>query len=367
MEEQAPEWPPGTAPGLTALGAAVESWRRLGERYGAQVRELPPAQGPEQRAAAIELLLQVDDRRGAWEATLAWLQQALAAMPRRGPAAELLPVELLRCLADVAERSGDQILLERLWSGLERLAPPLPAAGVLPLVGVPVLNRPDLLERLLASLDRPVGTLAIVDNSGERGDADAEALRALLGRLEREGHPGVERVRVARPFGNGGVAAAWNQILLGFPEAALALIVNNDVVLAPGVLAGALERLDPERPQFLPLLPGGDAFSAFLITALAWDRVGLFDESFHPAYCEDLDYRERLQACRQVEQLDGRFAHDAMAALNPGRSATIGSDPELERANRRTFQLNRLWYLYRRRPSQGGSGRWSRRWLSRWP
>jgi hypothetical protein len=278
----------------------------------------------------------------------------------------MLPVELLRCLADVVERSGDQVLLELLWRGLERLAPPLPAAGVLPLVGVPVLNRPDLLERLLASLDVPVGTLAIVDNSGGRHDADAVELRQLLERLEREGCPGVERVRVARAFGNGGVAAAWNQILLGFPEAALALIVGNDVVLAPGVLAQALERLDPERPQFLSLLPGGDAFSAFLITALAWDRLGLFDASFHPAYCEDLDYRDRLQGCPEVAWLDGGFAHGAMAALNPERSATIGSDPALERANRRTFQLNRLWYLYRRRPPLGGRGHWRRRWLAGW-
>ncbi len=354
------------APERISLAAAVEAWRQLGQRYRDQLQALEPAGRDAERAAGIDLLLELGDRSAAWQAALVWLQQALAQMPRRGCAEELLPAELLRCLADVVERSGDQVLLELFWRGLERFSPPLPAAGVLPLVGVAVLNRPDLLRRLLASLDVPVGTLAIVDNSGGRHDADAVELRALLERLEREGTPGVGQVRVARAFGNGGVAAAWNQILLGFPEAAVALIVGNDVVLAPGVLAQALERLDPERPQFLALLPGGDAFSAFLLTALTWDRVGLFDAGFHPAYCEDLDYRDRLQACPELEWLDGSFAHPAMAALNPGRSATIGSDPALERANRRTFQLNRLWYLYRRRPPLGGSGHWRRRWLSRW-
>jgi hypothetical protein len=275
--------------------------------------------------------------------------------------------DLLRCLADLVERSSDQGLLTVFWQGMERFAPPLPAKGVLPLLGVPVLNRVDLLEALLASLDVPVGTLAIVDNSGGgRRDDDARALRQRLDALEREGHAGIGRVRVARAFGNGGVAAAWNQILLSFPEAAVALIVNNDVVFAPGVLAAALGRIDAERAQFMPLLPAPASFSAFLITALAWDRVGLFEEGFYPAYCEDLDYQNRLQACDELEWIVDRGIQQALAPLNPTQSATIASDPALAAANRRSFQLNRLWYLYRGRPLQRGSGQWRRRWLSQW-
>jgi hypothetical protein len=352
--------PPGN---LDGLAAAIEAWRQLGERYGQQLEGLPPPAAAGGRAQVVRQLLRLGDRAGARRWVVAWLRQELARL--EGP--ESLPAELLKAVADVAEATSDQGLLEFFWQGLEALLPPPPAAGVLPLLGVPVLNRPDLLERLLASLDVPVTTLAIVDNSGGRDDADARALRALLTRLEGEGWPGVERVQVARAFGNGGVAAAWNQILLGFPEAALALIVNNDVVLAPGALAEALARLDPGRPQFLPLLPAGDAFSAFLITALAWDRVGLFDDSFHPAYCEDLDYRDRLRACPALEWIHLEPVQAAMAALNPQRSATIGSDPALAAANRRSYQLNRLWYLSRRRPDISRSGRWRQRWLCRWP
>jgi hypothetical protein len=320
--------------------------------------------------ALVELLLRLGDLDGARRLVVPWLREAQAAL--QGPAAAgahdgALDPDLLRCVGDVVERSGDQALLELFWRGLEALQPPPSAPGVLPLLGVPVLNRPDLLERLLSSLDVPVTTLAIVDNSGDRDDADAHALRRLLAQLEAQGWPGVERVRVARAFGNGGVAAAWNQILLGFPEAGLALIVNNDVVLAPGVLAEALRHIDPCQPQFLPLLAGGDAFSAFLITALAWNQVGLFDDSFHPAYCEDLDYRDRLRACRSVQWLTLHGINAAMAELNRERSATIGSDPVLAEANRRSYQINRLWYLSRRRPDITRSGRWSQRWLCRWP
>jgi hypothetical protein len=353
---------------LAALAAAVETWHERGRRYGEQVKAIgtrPSADGHD-RAASIDQLLRLGDRRGARDLVLGWLHQELAVLPSRCAAEAVFPVELLRCLADVVERTSDQTLLEVFWRGIERIAPPLPRPGVLPLLGVPVLNRPDLLERLLDSLDVPVGTLAIVDNSGGREGPDALELRRLLQQLETSGWPGVEQVRVARSFGNAGVAAAWNQILLAFPDASVALIANNDVVLAPGVLETALHRLDPDRPQFLPLLPEGQAFSAFLITALAWDRIGLFDDTFHPAYCEDLDYRDRLLASEHVNVLDGGFAHAAMAAMNPEVSATIGSDQELARSNRRSYQLNRLWYLHRRRQYGAAPGQWKRRWLTHW-
>ena len=138
---------------------------------------------------------------------------------------------------------------------------------------------------------------------------------------------------------------------------------------APGVLAAALERIDTDRAQFLPLLPGERAFSAFVLTALAWDAVGLFDERFHPAYCEDLDYRDRLLACSAVDRLDGGFAHASMLAGNPEESATLRRDPALAAKNRRSFALNRLWYLHRARGPGSvlvHSGEWRQRWFSRW-
>lgn len=354
---------------LSVLAASVTSWQELGRRYGDRIKAIQGSTDQataEERAAAIDLLLQLGDLAGARQAVVSWLLEWFRAMPLRGSGRDVLQPELLRCLADVVERSSDQALLQLFWQGLERLLPPSSAAGVLPLVGVPVLNRPDLLEALISSLDLPVDTMAIVDNSGGRDDSDALELRHLLKTLEEEPPAGIGQVRVARAFGNGGVAAAWNQILLGFPQAAVALIVNNDVVMAPGVLTMAMERIDLDRPQILSLLPGPAAFSAFLITALAWDRIGLFDEGFYPAYCEDLDYLERVRGCADLEWIGAEDLHRVMAPLNTSQSATISSDPSLAAANHRSFQLNRLWSLYQRRPRLVGSAQWRRRWLSQW-
>ena len=173
-------------------------------------------------------------------------------------------------------------------------------------------------------------------------------------------------MRVARPFTNQGVAASWNAILTSFPEAAFTLLVNNDVVFAPGVLARVIERIDPSRPQFLPLLPAPQEFSAFAITPAAWDRVGLFDANFHPAYCEDIDYAERLRACDAVAWITPDDLQRLQQRANPTASATITSDPRLEACNRTTFLLNSLWLHSQRRLEQPHRGTWMRRWLSQW-
>jgi hypothetical protein len=171
---------------------------------------------------------------------------------------------------------------------------------------------------------------------------------------------------VARSFGNAGVAASWNQILRAFPGAPLALLANNDVQFAPGVLAAAISRMHVGKPQFMGLLPVPQQFSAFLITAPCWDRIGLFDASFHPAYCEDLDYLDRLRANPTISWPEASDLQQLMAAVNPNSSATIMSDPELAERNRISFALNRLWWLSHRRLRHDPRGTWLRQWLMEW-
>ncbi len=316
------------------------------------------------RAAAVQGALQAQQFPEARALLLQWLRDWAAGLPPRPPRSALRQPVLWQALAHYVEASGDHELIERLWQLLDRLPAPEPAGATatLPLLGVPILNRVDLLERLLTSLDAPVHTLAIVDNSVDRPGC----ISAELDALRERGHPLISQIHIARPFRNLGVAASWNLILSAFPEAPLALLANNDIQFAPGVLAQALACLDPGRPQFLGLLAPPNAFAAFLLTSLCWDQLGLFDANFHPAYCEDLDYRDRLAANPAVQQLDGRFAHAAMAACNPSHSATIGSDPELARHNRTSYALNSLWYLSERRLRRDPRGSWRRLWLAQW-
>jgi GT2 family glycosyltransferase len=319
------------------------------------------------RAAAVEAALAAGELNQAREQLTQWMRHwagGLSACPQRS---ELRQPLLWSALATYVERSGDRDLIERLWLLLDRLPAPAPvaaAANPVPLMGVPILNRVDLLERLLASLDHPVQTLAIVNNSV--GSRNHPAVTAELEALQQCGHPLIDRIRIARPFRNLGVAASWNLMLSSFPEAPSALLVNNDLCLAPGVLARAMALLDASKAQFLGLLPAPHAFSCFLLTSRCWDQLGLFDPGFHPAYCEDLDYRDRLQQAANVTQLDGSFAHAAMTACNPAHSATINASPELAAHNRVSYPLNQLWYLSERRLRRDPRGCWRRLWLAQW-
>lgn len=294
-----------------------------------------------------------------------WLGRFAESLPSTAPRRALRQAELWSCLADVVERTSDQYLLELFWQALDEIQPaPLSPGHPLPLLGLPILNRPDLLERLLNSLDHPVDILAIVDNS--IGSADEACVSRYLSSLQVNGHPLIGTILVARSFGNAGVAASWNQILRAFPAAGVALLVNNDVQFASGVLAAALEQIRTDQPQFLPLLPAPQEFSAFAITSLCWNRIGLFDPGFYPAYCEDLDYRDRLRSDPGVQWLQRPDLQMAMAACNASGSATIASDPELAERNRCSFALNRLWWLSHRRLRHDPRGTWLRQWLAEW-
>ena len=293
-----------------------------------------------------------------------WTRTYFLSLPAAPSRRDLTNPDLWGSLARYASLSGDRSPVEDFWQSLDGVRPRTGVPTAIPVLGIPILNRPDLLRRLLASLDHPVETLAIVDNSVASGLSDTDELSRLLAQLERQPPAGIGRVRVARPFTNQGVAASWNAILTSFPEAAFTLLVNNDVVFAPGVLARVIERIDPSRPQFLPLLPAPQEFSAFAITPAAWDRVGLFDANFHPAYCEDIDYAERLRACDAVAWITPDDLQRLQQRANPTASATITSDPRLEACNRTTFLLNSLWLHSQRRLEQPHRGTWMRRWLS---
>lgn len=272
--------------------------------------------------------------------------------------------ELWKSLADVVEQTHDSYLVERFWQSLDCIYPPISGPLSIPLLGIPIVNRFDLLLKLIDSLDYPIDTLAIVDNSCDV--SDQPKFRIELEKLQNSSYPLINRIEIAKPFRNLGVAASWNLILTSFPGACWALIANNDIQFAPGILGAAASRIEPSRPQFLSLFPEPQSFSAFLITAKTWDQIGLFDVNFYPAYCEDLDYRDRLRSDPSIEIHEIGELQNAMASLNRHHSATIESDPQLAERNRSSFQLNRLWYFSQRRLRNDPRGSWVRRWLASW-
>lgn len=132
---------------------------------------------------------------------------------------------------------------------------------MIPVIGVPYVNRPDLLQRLVESLGGRYEQLIIIDNSFDRSAPEGGGARCI-----RFGH-------------NMGVSAAWNTIIKATPRAPWWFIVNSDIQF----IADDLERMESAMAEHpLALLY---SMAAFGISRSVIEKVGWFDENFVPAYC----------------------------------------------------------------------------------
>ena len=196
------------------------------------------------------------------------------------------------------------------------------AIDSIPLIAVPVLNRGDLLRRLVHSIDKPVSCLLIINNGRDPGVAEA------LDEWQRNRLEFVGELRIVTPRCNLGVAASWNlairQLLMdGLPYM---IVVGSDICFMPGDLEIFHRSYDPS----IAIKCGNHGYSLFSLTAKAIDVVGFFDENFYPAYLEDCDYQYRLKLAglESINLVEIRATHGDSHLTG---SCTIQSDPELFR------------------------------------
>lgn len=182
----------------------------------------------------------------------------------------------------------------------------------IPVLAAPILNRPDLLDAMLASIDHPVDRIVVIDN----GD--------VVSRRD---------VRVIAPGWNLGVAASWNLVIKANPLAPWWLIVNSDITFGPGDLARLEATVDPDRAAIYMML----GFAAFAITRHTVNAVGMFDEGFVVAYNEDVDYSRRADLAG-VPRIEVGFSGTHVG------SATIYSDPLLRQWNGASHAANDAYY-----------------------
>lgn len=157
------------------------------------------------------------------------------------------------------------------------------------LVGIPTLNRYDLLSGCLehlASGTVPPTWVVVVDN----------------GRTWRDPGGWPFPLWVVRPDRNLGVAASWNLLhrIAGDRDT---LFLNDDVCVASDTLARMIACPEPfvavcDTPGFEarrddPSVRVSD-WSCFLQRREVWNAVGEYDETFWPGGYEDADYWRRM-------------------------------------------------------------------------
>jgi GT2 family glycosyltransferase len=212
---------------------------------------------------------------------------------------------------------------------------------------VPVLNRYDLLDRMVSSIDYPVEHLLIIDNGAS----------SVLEDMAIDVPACVEHTTYLPMPANLGVAASWNLGIMSFPYAERWFFTSNDVQFAPG----ALQRLCEARTDEITLSKMFPNWQTFALGYEAVRRVGLFDPRFFPAFCEDNDYTFRAeQAGVTIRSIEVPMIHD--------NSSTINSDQDLLQKNARTFPTNAALYHDKVAREDFSAGFWDveRRRLNGW-
>ena len=196
---------------------------------------------------------------------------------------------------------------------------------------VPVLNRYDLLQRMLNSVDVPVEHLLVIDNG----------LGSELTFADK-----FKRVTVLDLPANQGVAGSWNLGIKSFPYAHRWFIASNDVVFEPG----SLEMLSQARRDEITLTGDAPHWQAFALGDEAVNDIGLFDESLFPAYFEDNDYMRRAEFVGvNIRRLDLKLTHDNSSTIKAG----------YQEKNAKTFIKNERHYQSKIESNDYTAGGWS--------
>lgn len=183
-------------------------------------------------------------------------------------------------------------------------------------LGIPTINRKDLLEEALAVYKKTWKNrhIFIVDNGNQDIDDNPPYLK-VWGKGE-----------------NIGVAASWNKIierqkLLGYSHM---MILNDDVIVTKSSFD--IEDFIEQNPADFYT---GLGYYSFIIPLATYDKVGPFDEKYFPAYYEDTDYTYRLQMAG-MSKLDTEF-------LQPEVLRTSKSGEKDKNLYNRIFECRRYY------------------------
>lgn len=208
---------------------------------------------------------------------------------------------------------------------------------------VPVLNRYDLLKRMIESIDTEVDHLLIIDNGRYRLNEQVPFWEAIWE------NDFILNDSVLHMPTNLGVAASWNLGIKCFPNEKFWTITSADTVFLPGALEALFSASAPNR---LTLTDSFPYYQAFSVGEELVQKVGLFDESIYPIYFEDNDYQRRVEhAGYEVHRASVPVAHD--------NSSTIKSDPHFQQRNGQTFSSNERYYNDKVSRADYSEGRWN--------
>ena len=191
---------------------------------------------------------------------------------------------------------------------------------MIPILAIPVLNRYDLLDSNLETIDYPIKEILIINNGKEKYESNRKDLN----------------IRVLNLPSNLGMSGSWNLTIKLYPHEPYWIFSSADTHWIPG----ALEKLNIASGKD-KLIMTTEGWSCFSIGEDMIRNVGLFDEYFYPIYFEDNDYYERVM---RSNMKDGYQNEKIEVNVPHGASQTINSDEKLKTRNHETFVINEAYF-----------------------
>ena len=145
-------------------------------------------------------------------------------------------------------------------------------------VGIPTINRADLLNEALIKYDQcwPTLEIYILDNGNQEIKTQNKNQKIFKTDL------------------NIGVAASWNFLAeRAFAEGYLRILMLNDDIELIKSEKEINQKLNKYPDHCLVVQEG--TWSSFMLPKVVYDLIGPFDEIFYPAYFENDDYAYRIK------------------------------------------------------------------------
>lgn len=191
---------------------------------------------------------------------------------------------------------------------------------MIPVLAIPVLNRYDLLDKNLETIDYQIDEILIINNGKENYESKRKDLN----------------VRVLNLPSNLGMSGSWNLTIKLYPHNSYWMFASADNEWLPG----SLEKFHLASGPNNTILTN-EGWGCFSVGENVIREVGLFDEFFYPIYYEDTDYYERVMR----SNLKDGYAHGSIEVNVPhGASQTIKSDVSLSNKNNKTFSINEKYF-----------------------
>lgn len=190
----------------------------------------------------------------------------------------------------------------------------------IPVLIIPVLNRHDLLEIGLRSIDHPIDNILIINNDPYlKYDINIDGLN----------------IHILNMPSNQGIAASWNLGIKCYPHSSYWVIGSADTFLKPGEMAKMEQFSGSEM-----FVKSNSHYSFFSVGENIISKVGLFDEYIYPAYYEDNDFDDRMV----IAGFSNNIICPGIQTDDNGGSQTIKSNNNFMKINNETFNKNQEYY-----------------------